>query len=202
MEREWALAAFPLERSVLKLRLRPYSCGHEILLARLASPFVVGGSVTLSDLRIAVLICSQSFSDGFKLIHQPNIVRLFLAAWRLILMISRVDQTKELDRFLEYLKAGRWFPETYDMSRSPGWAIRRLKAPRVYRLIPLLCSELGLTEAEALDVPMARANAYAAAKSDRDGSIDLKGGEEEDALLKHLAELEARAEKGENVWGS
>jgi hypothetical protein len=197
MERDWSLAAFPLETSVLKLRLRPYSCGHEILLCQIRSPFATETEMDWIDLFLAALICSQSFEEGKKLLASPRKVRFFIRLWRLVL--SRCNLQAELAIFYQYLTDGRWSPPANEM-KGDGWTSRALKAPRVYRLIPMLCSQLGLTESQALDFPMARANAYAAAQADRDGTIDLSGGNQENALLSHLADLEARAAKGEPVW--
>jgi len=52
-----------------------------------------------------------------------------------------------------------------------------------------------------MDFPMSRANAHYAAHADLEGTIDLSGGRAENDLLRHLADMEARAAKGENVWG-
>jgi hypothetical protein len=72
-------------------------------------------------------------------------------------------------------------------------------------LLPFLCRNLGLSEAQALDFPLSRANAYYAAEADREGTIDLasKPGDltADGQTLAWLAELEARAAKGEDVWG-
>jgi hypothetical protein len=197
MEREWALSAFPHEASVLKLKLRPYSCGHEILLCQIGSPFAVEGDMDWFDLFLAVLICTQGFEDGRKLIASPRKVRFFCKLWKLAL--SGCSLQAELAAFTQYLTDGRWSPPTNEL-KGDGWTSRSLKAPRVYRLIPMLCSQLGLTEAQALDFPMARANAYAGAQAEKDGTVDLSGSRDEGTLLSHLADLEARAAKGEAVW--
>jgi len=198
MERDWALAAFPLETSVLKLRLRPYSCGHEILLCQINSPLVLGGELSWNDLFVAALICSQTFAEGRNLIVQPSKVKWFARAWGLVLRLSNCPLQVELKKLQAHIKTGSWAPETNEL--KTGYNTRTLKAPRVYRLIPLLFAKLGLSESEALDFPMARANAYAAAEADKEGTIDLRGGSNEDTLLSHLDDLEARAAKGENVW--
>jgi len=201
MERSWATSAFPCETTVLNLRLRPYSCGHEVLLCRIGSPLVLGGESAWNDLFVATLICSMSFAEGLAAIQKPAKVRLHAVAWKIALKLNRrLLLPSELSKFREYLAAGSWSPPTYEL--TTGYQTRTLKAPRVYRLIPMLCAKLGLTEREALDFPMARANAYQAADMDLAGNIDLEGGREETSLIKHLADLEARAAKGEDVWGS
>ena len=201
MERTWATSAFPFETTVLNLRLRPYSCGHEILLCRIGSPLILGGETTWNDLFVATLLCSMSFAEGLAAVQRPGKVRLQAFAWKLALRLNRkLRLAEELEKFRDYLTQGAWSPPTYELTK--GYVSRELKAPRVYRLIPMLCARLGMSESEALDFPMARANAYQAADLDLAGSIDLEGGREESSLLKHLADLEARAAKGEDVWGS
>lgn len=201
-ERAWAEAAFPSETSVLRLRLRPYSCGHEINLSQSGSPFITGREPTIIDLMLAVLICSQDFVGGQRLLRDPKGGGWQISLWRkMVLKWSR--PFAEEQRFTEYLNDGRWSPETVRV-KEKGVSYRELKAPRVYRLIPFLCRNLGLSESEALDFPLSRANAYYAAEADREGTIDLasKSGDltTEGQTLAWLEELEARAAKGEDVW--
>lgn len=201
-EREWANAAFPEETTVLRLRLRPYSCGHEITLSQLGSPFLTGREPTLVDLMMAALVCSQNFADGRQLMTDPKGGGWQVWLWRK-LALRTADPFAEEVRFMEYLNRGTWSPPTCKQ-RGPGISYRELKAPRSYRLIPFLCRNLGLTESEALDFPLARANAYYAAEADRENTIDLASEEgdhtEDGRLMAHLADLEARAAKGEKVW--
>ncbi len=200
METLWANQSFAGEYTVLCLRLRPYSCGHEINLCQVQSPFIFGGQSDLEDLSTAALLCSQTFEEGQKLIRNPKKVRGFGWLWRLLLMGRALEMFPvELQKFRGYLSAGCWAPETNRVV-GPGTEMRTLKAPRVYRLVPFLCAHLGLTEIEALNFPIARANAYYAALADKAGEIDLQ--DEGDPLMRHLADLEARAGKGENVWES
>lgn len=201
-ERAWAEAAFPEEITVLRLRLRPYSCGHEILLSRMESPFLTGKEPAITDLMLAALICSQNYADGLKLLRDPNGGGWQVSLWRRLALRCRNPFAEEL-AFTGYLDRGCWSPATV-RSREKGVVYRELKAPRVWRLIPFLCRNLGLSETEALDFPLARANAYYAAEADREGTIELEseaGDKTSDGILMaHLADLEARAAKGENVW--
>lgn len=199
LEREWAEAAFPPEVTVLNLRLRPYCCGHELTLSQAESPFLLGHrEPQFKDLMLAALVCSQSFTQGRKILTKPNGGGIAVSLWGCIARRTRhayVEETK----FIEYLERGTWSPATAK-SVGKGVSYRELKAPRVWRLVPFLCNHVGLTEAQAWDYPIARANALYAAELDRAGSIDLAGGRVEDSLMQHLADLEARAAKGENVW--
>jgi hypothetical protein len=66
-------AALPEPFTILGLRLKPYSLGHHLLLHRIESPFVSGVTPTYDDLALAVLICSQRFSDAWAMITSPLI---------------------------------------------------------------------------------------------------------------------------------
>ena len=195
-EREWAVNAFPPEVIVLNLRLRSYSCGHEVLLSRIASPFLFGSPATRVELFTAALLCSMSYEQGEKFMRKPKL-GLFGHLWGRLLDDSRIEE--QTLAFTEYLLAGSWSPPTNAMV-GKGYASRELKAPRVYRLINFVCANLGLSIDAAMDFPMSRANAHYAANADLEGTIDLSGGRAENDLLRHLADMEARAEKGENVW--
>ena len=224
MDQLWAQSAFPEHRPhvVLRLKLRPLSAGHEILLSSINSPFAIGGPLETKDLLTAVLICAAKFRDAVKLLRSPRRAKLFTSLWRLCFLFRPTsklsverstlnvppppkqsadtpDWPAELEAFNAYLLAGRWAPPTAQR-HGAGWSSRELKAPRPWRLVHFLCSHMGLSEAEALDFPLARAAAYFATHADLEGSMDLQGGQNENALLEHLANLEARAAAGEPVW--
>ena len=128
---------------------------------------------------------------------ERNFCRIW--AWAINLTASEEMFPVELSKFRGYLNAGTWSPETNRVI-AKGVEMRSLKAPRAYRLVPFLCSHLGLTESEALNFPMARAHAYYAAVADKAGEIDLAGDEREKALTDYLADMERRAANGEKVW--
>ncbi len=160
---------------------------------------ILGGEPVWNDLFVAALICSLNFKDGLEIVNRPGRWRLQSALWRIALRLNRsLLLPTELAKFQNYREAGAWSPATCDL--KGGYQTRSLLAPRVYRLILMLCSKLNITEAEALDFPMARANAYQAAELDAAGNIVLDGGSGDRNLLDHLARLEARAAKGEKVW--
>lgn len=199
MEREWAASAFPPEATVLNLRLRPYSCGHEILLCKVGSPIILGSVPSWNDLFVAALICSLRFKDGLEIVSNPTKWNLQSLLWRIALKLNRsLLLPEELAKFRAYLNAGSWSPPTYEL--KTGYQSRSLIAPRAYRLIPFLCSKLNIPESDALDFPMARANAYKAAELDESGSIVLEGSATDKSVIDHLAEMESRAAKGEKVW--
>lgn len=203
MEKIWAESVFPGESIVLGIRLRPYCCGHELTLSELESPLILGGKASWEQLFIGVVVCSQTFEEGRKLLRQKFRLKLFTKIWLLLFRKKLFRNPEmfhvELSKWRSYIEAGNWSPETNHVVEK-GVTMRELKAPRIYRLIPFLCTNLNLTESQALNFPIARTHAYYAAEADKAGEIDLTGGRTDDALLKHLESLEARAANGEAVW--
>jgi hypothetical protein len=196
----WANSAFPELRPhvVLRLRLRPLSAGHELLLTLAQSPFTLGGQVEQKDLLLAALLCAGTFRDGLRLLKNPRRLRFFAALWRLVNW-GQINWQAQLAALNDYLEAGRWSPPVCEV-HDPRYETRELKAPRAWRTLHFLTSEMRLTEAQALDFPLARAAAYLAAKQDAEGTIDLEGGSRDQTLLAHLDDLERRAAAGEDVW--
>jgi len=195
MDAIWAAAAFPDEYTVLSIRLRPYCSGHELLLHRIESPVVTGKPSDWLDIFMAVLICSQSFEDGQKVLRKPKKIRWMVRWWKLL--SRKYDLRIEAAKFSGYLHAGMWTPEVNQPIGKDD--VRQLKAPRAFRLIPFLCSNLGLSESEAINFPIARACAYYGAIGDRAGEIDLVG-DGEITILDHLKKLEDLAAAGGNPW--
>ena len=191
-ESVWARAAFQEEITVMRLRLRPYSCGHEILLSHIGSPVLSGGNVEWSDVFTACLICAHDFRGGIDIIRRPRKAFMSCLVWRFL--TRGVHLIEELHRFRNYIHSGTWQPK---VNPAIGDGCRRLKAPRAWRLVPFLCTTLGLNESDALNFPMARANAYYAAVADKTGEIDLCSGE---TLLEFVDGLDDRERRGENLW--
>jgi hypothetical protein len=195
MDAIWAAAAFPNEFTVFSVRLRPFCSGHEILLHRIESPIVLGKPAEWLDIFLAVLICSQSFEDGLKIMRKPRKLRWLVRFWRLFM--RKQDLRIEAAKFTGYLNSGMWTPDTSEAVGKED--VRKLKAPRAFRLIPFLCSNLNMSESEALNFPIARACAYYGALGDKDGEIDLVG-ETDISLIERLKALEKLSAEGKDPW--
>jgi len=198
MHADWYQAAVPDDPPVvLKLRLRPYSLGHEILLQRFGSPLVRDASDVkngnsalrvphLADsLVLASLVCSQTFSGALKTLRSPFLGWLLIFwHWRLG---KKVDWAREVVTFTNYRATGMWWPET-----NQSVTARKLKSPWPFLLLAVLRSEFAMTRAEALDLPMTEAACLYTAWGEREGSTDPFG-EADEALLNKVAEMDAEA---------
>ena len=162
---EWYTAAVPNPPPrCLKLRLLPYTLGHEILIERLA-----GSPDQAADpndrLILAVLICSQSYESALGILRSPFLV-MFLRLWRLVL--GTPDWPTQTRIFNDYRAAGSWMPEANrSIGREP------FVSPGAIRLMACLMRDLHLTSSQALNMPLALANALYSAMGEMQGTISL-----------------------------
>jgi hypothetical protein len=203
MHTAWYSAAVPnAPPLVLKLRMRPYCLGHEILLRRFNSPFAAGADerqskkavsklfgeftlppITPDDLVLACLICCQSFEGALKTLESRWLSWL-LRIWRWRLG-RRVDWTAEIAAFCSYRIDGVWMPE---INRKPNQ--KTLASPWQFRLLVILMENFRMSESEALNFPMAKAHLLYCARGEMEGNVDLFS-EDDEALLNKVAEMDA-----------
>src|SRR5689334_18492383 len=107
-----AAARAPTETTVLGLRLQPYAIGHEIILRQNESHALDGSldDVTLQELLLAVLVCSQEFHAAQKLLRRGTVLKWLGLIWRLVLPRD-VDLVEELVVFRAYVREHTWAPE-------------------------------------------------------------------------------------------
>jgi hypothetical protein len=187
MDGEWINAILAdREFSCLRLRLRPYSIGHEILLSRIESPFVTGSAATLPDLLLACMVCSQTFENGRKLTSSPSLMDLiFMRLWRW--RLGKFDALAEMDKFETYRSEAMWIPDIL----VPLGTGRALNSPWPLRLLVTLMQRFHMTEDQALNTPMVKATALWAVLGDVRGDIEIEG-EGIKSLSKYTQELEAK----------
>lgn len=181
MDAAWIDAAIPNPVIVLRMRLRPYSIGHELLLRRLESPFISGGGVGIADLIHAVLICSLDYRHGLKALECGTGTRLFMRLWRVT--IWTLNAPAEIQAFEDYREDGLWCPDL----KIPTVG-RDINSPRLFRLMGSLMADFGFTEEAALNCPIAKANAYFCARGDENGTVDLFSPRDQ-ALFDKLREM-------------
>lgn len=187
-------AALPDGYTVLGVPLRPFSLGHELLLARARSPFVIPAEADrlpgLADLLIAVFVCSRDFSTARKALARRLPAAWKLFAWGVTALISQRPAIilRHASRFRSYLAdAGSrpvaWQPR--DRSGRPS-GIPELAA------VKLTLLRAGYTAAEVLDMPRQQAVHEAMYALAREGAIELQT-EDEAAALAQLREQKAAA---------
>lgn len=183
---QWVTRAIPDPTTCLKLPLRPYALGHELLLLRIESQFVQEGCPDLSALVLACLICSQDFHSAEKALRSRWLKTFCLFwGWR----CRKLNFGEEVLRFIAYRSAGLWHPPINQIIGGER-KTRKLKAPVEFGLLHFLMHDLHLAYDAAMNFPMAIGHELWATAGDRNDELDLSGGAEEEALSSALARFE------------
>jgi hypothetical protein len=141
-------AAVPEPVQVLGLRLKPFSLGHYLLLARFNCAYVTGATPTLGDLVLGALVCSQTYADALDFLSgdwQQDVQK-----WDVKLTRQNVDWKSRVTLLADYIRAGMVTPaySATEGGSSPSGA------PWT-ELLRVGLLEMGLTEEEVLNRPLA-----------------------------------------------
>ena len=150
----WAKGVVPDQFGLAGIALRPLSLGHWVALARIGSPFVLGGdigSAGLGDLTAAVLVCSRPWDAAWRSFGGGPAAR-----WRRWWVSVRleVEFAGSLLGFVDWLRLQQAGPELWS-DCSAGAESRG--APAVLVLVTTLMRGLGIGYREALSLSMAEA---------------------------------------------
>ncbi len=142
-------AAVPTPCRVLGVALRPFCAGHIVLLHRIGSPFITGGSVTRGDVMDAVFICAHDYKSGIEALNDENTVAFF-RKWRNEL--GEFDLKKKADEFAEYVKAGSEFNMVFS-AKQQKTHVPITSIPSVQVIRCRLMSYYGMTQDEVMNMP-------------------------------------------------
>ena len=153
---------------VLGVRIRePLTLGHVLLLAELGSPIVLGGAILPGDIALAVFVTAQPHTEARKDVERW---------WAPLLMrwwgrrMSKRDFTAEADAFVE------WFVES---SKSPAFwrqesaSNRECAAPWWINRLALAMGNLGMSYADAVNMPLKTLGQLTMAFSEARGEVQL-----------------------------
>lgn len=181
--------------------LRPLTLGHALLLTRLESPLMPGNDrdVTIADLALALEVCRRPWPAAVRAMQRGRRARAWLA-WRALRLhwLDTEDVLTATRTFLAWLQ-GQWrgpntFSEPTDGQGSD--------APVLAALLASCMSELNLSEAGALALPVVRAQWLLALQGERQGLCKIMGQGYADAFAQARAmEAEWRAAQAANDQG-
>ena len=153
------LASVPEPRTVLGLRLKPFSLGHVILLNRIESAFVTGGVPDYNDLAASVFICALTFEDALASFDDPDrdrVMRLWhdritgadrwsvRLGWRKPKLVDLADGCRLFSDYLtEHSKVPKYSFNAEDF--------REMECPQVQVVKMTLMRDLHIPEAELLN---------------------------------------------------
>jgi hypothetical protein len=180
---QWAKGVVPDQFALAGVALRPLSLGHWVALARIGSPFVLGGDMAqagLGDLTAAVLVCSNPWDSAWRAFGGGAAARW--RRWWVSVRLS-VDFEASLAGFVEWLRLQQAGPELWIDGATGG---ESRGAPHVLVLVTTLMKGLGLGYREALSLSMAEALWLHWAAQEDEGGIRIVS----DADKQLLAEAE------------
>lgn len=154
---DYLAAAIPPPFTVLGVTLRPFSLGHKMVLGRINSPFEIGGLPKISDIVLAVLICSNDYAGAVELLDRPDLERV-CTDWAIALQfrgrwpfrkIVPVEWGAKIKLFNQYLEHHSRQPViSFDGNKYSNTA-ENCPTPQLVKVE--LMSKLGLTETETLN---------------------------------------------------
>lgn len=162
----------------LGVQLRPLTIGHALLLARINSPFVIGGVVSPNSLAQAVLVCSHKDSTTAESAMESRWCGIRMWLWGMA--SSKFNLEEEGDRFSDYLESQWKAPQTKrDPFKDTGNAG---ESPWIIRLLTIMLTEFHMTLADAMRLPVAMATALWMTRAEMDGRLKLWGAEDQDFM--------------------
>jgi len=154
---------------ILGWRLRPLSNGHSLLLHACASPFSCPDSpLELRDFFTSIFICAHPWRQSERLLRS-RWLPFYFRVWHFLQ--RRTALNPELRKFQAWWTEQNETP-AFKLPERSGDA-RPSSAPRTFIRLAFLMGELHLPEAEALDMPVVRANALYATWLDWTGKAEL-----------------------------
>ncbi len=154
-------ARLPEPRTILGLKLRPFSLGHRLLLHRIESFFVgADDRLTYEDLALSVLICSLPYARAVEVFDDPDLPR-FMKLWadrltgRGILTALGVRKIRTIPlqtkgkEFIDYMNSGER-KLTYAATENG----QEIPLPTLQKIRVTLLQEFGgLTDEALMDRP-------------------------------------------------
>jgi hypothetical protein len=177
----------PVPYTIFGITLKSLSLGHIFLMQRFGcafsseNPDTMGG---IDDLILGISICSRTFDEFVSFIGDEKEFKRWTKQWGLAIR-KQIKKTKNFELFSkfslfkEYLKSGIvkvnfWELEESDVSEQSGthWT---------HSVLNVLTSELGYTQSEALNVPVARALQDYYRYLEKNGAITIMSDEDMEA---------------------
>jgi hypothetical protein len=168
VDEKFLSSVFATPPIILGRQLKPFCCGHAVVLAGLNSPFIVGGELTVSELYIAVWVCSQTYEDlQIKLLGKTDDISKEFKDF-VSNAIEDCNYTATNIDFQKYLSEHLKAPDKWKKSDS-----KSARAPWPLIIATRLMKELKFTEEKAWNMPMQMALWYFAAISEFNGDDSL-----------------------------
>ena len=183
MDDRFFTAYFPGDATVCGRKLQSFTAFHYLLLKAVGSPFLsADGVIDSADLLVAIKVCRNSFGQPVNL--KPS---LRDAVWKLRMTGNPALFRRECRKFASWMAMHSSGPRFWDVV-SGGQKSRDLTGPDILTLITPMMMKTTLTESEAWNMSLGRAQWINAEICEMEGSerrflydSDLEDEEESDA---------------------
>lgn len=187
MDEAFFKASAPQRFTCLGLPLKTLTLGHLFTLEQFGSELIDRyGNPKFSDLLVSSLICSLAPGEFERLLGTKRL-RVFLWAWARF--AKRLNAAVELARFKAYLNCSLACPEYRPAKNTVS---RAAGTPNAWRMLAMLMTDFGLSEKEAMAMPVVRINCLWAAQEERAGKIEAVWNAHRSAFLKAAEEAESQ----------
>ena len=187
---QFLMAALPEPVVLLGQRLEAYSVGHELLLQRYKSPFLMGPEMPKGDgvedhLWMAVFICAQRFEEAQAELRHPGLPQKVLQWKKAVGWMSPILLAEKIRLFMEYVDAGSQAPNVRVLGKArmnnPG-------SPWLAWLVTVLCSRLHFSFSEAMNCPYGLAQWLFCTWWERERALVIRAEDDEGERINlHLA---------------
>jgi len=189
--RDFYQAAVPEPVTLLGQQLHPLSIGHWILLERFECSYIAGGSATIPDLMLGVLICCNKYDEFISLARNESIMEL-TKKWTK--RIGNFDFAEKSKNFSDYIDDSIKNIPKYWVEEKKSGASRKSGAPYIQTLRAFLLSKTSLTETEIMNRPFALSVWDMITVLEQEGTLRIHTKEDED--------LENEAKRFEKYYDS
>lgn len=166
----WPQSAFYSPPTVLGKTLQGFSPFHALMLSAVESPYIEGGKPGFDDTLLAVHICSHGWADRFEVQGNPDAVK----AWG---KKAKIEDIGAAPKLIE-----QYFAESWKTPRFWNSGDGHVRSNWVFLLVTFAICELGMTEEQAWDTPIARLMCYRASWGEMQGDKSLMSDEEAAAI--------------------
>lgn len=189
MEAVFFKAANPVRAVCLGASLQPLTIGHLFLLRKFVPDILDQEEIDFGSLAVAAFICASPQSKVERWICRKDgkprglAVRVFkFWSW-----FKTWDLLAERERFDTYRRESLEPPNYWRDITNP---LKSCQSPLELRLLAMLMSEFQYTEADAMDMPITKANALWATLAEQRGKIDFAD-DRQKGFLEFAARMDA-----------
>ena len=148
--RDFFQAAIPEPVTLLGQDLEPFSIGHWLTLERFECAYLKGGTPTIPDLMLGVLVCCHKYEEFISIARKESIFEL-TKKWAA--RIGNFEFPEKSKSFSDYIDDSiKNLPKYWEEEKKSGTP-RKSGAPYIQTLRAYLLSKTSLTDTEIMNRP-------------------------------------------------